>query len=151
MEKRKIGQHIFVWWAPWDHQSVDRQMFSAAGKQNKSGDVYYTAAQDLPNSQQTENPTSPLPHSHFLHVFSCLFTDEGIKQDVTSPGRWIILMWWLCHTSVTKHHDFISSAQRLPGGIELTEKEMLMSVTYFYIVLLFSWSDLCFSDVNSHC
>lgn len=102
---------------------------------SKSATVTWLTAQTLPIREQ-EEPHPLTPNYHFLPVCCCLFTNPGTKQDVTSSARWIILMWWLCHSSVTTQWDSVTtpSTQRFPGGIRLTAQETLMSVTSFFLI-----------------
>lgn len=64
---------------------------------------------DASRCSKTGNP-SAFPKYCFLPAPHFLFTNDHIKQDMTSPTRWITFMWWLRHSRVTKHYDFISNS-----------------------------------------
>lgn len=102
---------------------------------SKSATVNWLTAQTLCIREQ-EEPHPLTPNYHFPPACCCLFTNPGTKQDVTSSARWIILMWWLCHSDVTKQWASITtpSAQRFPGGIRLTAQETLMSANSFFLI-----------------
>lgn len=86
-------------------------MFLRQESRNDRTKVGLWIGRQLRDSLTHNRKKTPVPHPFLpfpARPLSLVYRwkKTKIKQDVTSSRRWITLMWWLCHYSVTQHYDY---------------------------------------------